>query len=448
MQAIYPSIEYTIPSYQNELLDLDCNNVEIQASSNVENQEVEITQLPIINCNEIELDIQASLSTHPSVQLENVVPNNHDTPESLKSDQPSANSSFRCAVCTRTFVTKRALTCHTARNAACRNSSSNRCEQCDQSFASRRALQAHIKEHKSRTVVATKVRKQQPQKKNFSCPLCSQSFTTRNARNQHKRSHRSIEDIAKISESTTIPTSGGQRRAFPCDLCSHIFAYRTLLHHHRRTEHAAPLRFPCQIGFCDQIFRNEGLLNRHVLLRHPKNDNDESIKPAADGGNGVLAAATVKSDAVVRCTHTGCALTFENVLLLRRHQTLHRLRTYRCVACGRQYHSRAVYETHVRLSHPKRVGMADGHDDVVLVADEDVDSGPMECVACSQLFENRRVLRLHRQFCAEDDGVAAEAEASAAAERRVQLTGNPIAMEEVYVKQEPMEQLNEYLMEE
>lgn len=151
----------------------------------------------------------------------------------------------------------------------------------------------------------------------------------------------------------------------------------------------------------------------------------------------------------MRCPHAGCALTFANVVLLRRHQTLHRLRTYHCAPCARDYHSRVVFETHVRLSHPAADGTIG---DVVLVADEDLDSGPMECTACGQLFENRRVLRQHRQFCEDEedaDAAAAQAaEAHAAAERRLLLTGKPMAIEEVYVKQEPLEELDAMVMEE
>lgn len=82
----------------------------------------------------------------------------------------------------------------------------------------------------------------------------------------------------------------------------------------------------------------------------------------------------------------------------------------------------------------------------MLVADEDIDSGPQECAGCCQLFENRRVLRKHRQFCAgdrgDDDKAVAE-EAERAARRRLELTGKPMAIEEVYVKQEPIDGLME-----
>lgn len=110
----------------------------------------------------------------------------------------------------------------------------------------------------------------------------------------------------------------------------------------------------------------------------------------------------------------------------------------------------------MRLSHPQAAAetsyvtataaAAAAYDDaVVLVQDEDVDSGPMECVACAQLFENRAVLRRHRQYCAEDvDGSIAAAEAQRDAERRVLLTGQPMAIEVVYVKQEVL--LDEELM--
>lgn len=42
-------------------------------------------------------------------------------------------------------------------------------------------------------------------------------------------------------------------------------------------------------------------------------------------------------------------------------------------------------------------------EDVVLIADEDIDSGPVECGICSQLFENKKVLKFHQRICNDDN---------------------------------------------
>lgn len=336
------------------------------------------------------------------------------------------STNYTCTKCSKSFASTRALNCHSVRSTACRTASSNvttahRCDHCAGSFPTRRSLLKHLKDEHN-----------------------SESERFHNARNQHRRSAHSGSSQPSNKDDTP-------RRSLPCDQCPRTFAYRTLLNHHRVTEHVPQPRYPCQIGFCDQVFRTAALLKRHEQLGHTVGTASTATaagRTPADADAAVAATAAVKSDTCVRCPHAGCALAFANVVLLRRHQTLHRLRTYRCAPCARDYHSRAVFETHVRLSHPAAAAAAD----VVLVADEDMDSGPMECGACGQLFENRRVLRQHRQFCEDEEDAATAAstaaEAHRAAERRVLLTGKPMAIEEVYVKQEPLAELDEMVMEE
>ncbi len=98
----------------------------------------------------------------------------------------------------------------------------------------------------------------------------------------------------------------------------------------------------------------------------------------------------------IPCKADGCTETFTTQKQLKKHMTIHKLAAYNCPKCRKKYHSKTVYETHVRLCMPHC-------DDVVLVADEDIDSGPVECSTCSQLFENRKVLKFHQRICSQED---------------------------------------------
>lgn len=87
-----------------------------------------------------------------------------------------------------------------------------------------------------------------------------------------------------------------------------------------------------------------------------------------------------------------CSKSFSTKIDLRKHIQLHRLQKYNCQKCAKTYHSNSVFEMHVRLCMPAT-------DDVILVADEEIDSGPMLCTECNQFFENKKVLKFHQQYC-------------------------------------------------
>lgn len=98
----------------------------------------------------------------------------------------------------------------------------------------------------------------------------------------------------------------------------------------------------------------------------------------------------------IPCKADSCDKVFTTQKQLKKHMLIHKLATYSCPKCKKVYHSKSVYETHVRLCMPDC-------EDVVLVADEDIDSGPVECNICSQLLENKKVLKFHQKICNDGD---------------------------------------------
>lgn len=98
----------------------------------------------------------------------------------------------------------------------------------------------------------------------------------------------------------------------------------------------------------------------------------------------------------IKCKTDGCHTTFATQKELKKHMNIHKLAAYNCPKCKKVYHSKSVHETHVRLCMPDC-------EDVMLIADEDIDSGPVECSVCSQLFENKKILKFHQRICVDGD---------------------------------------------
>lgn len=272
----------------------------------------------------------------------------------------------------------------------------------------------------------------------YTCELCGIKFSIKSTYEEHLKSHNNIE---KFTDETSAENSGtdtfeftktteiepknevvaqkskqkniSEPVNFSCDMCDKSFIFQSLLNHHRTTVHETK-RFLCMIDFCDQIFTTAEDLQRH----------EESVHVSADPNTSTA------TDSNVKCTYTGCTLLFANNHLLKKHQSIHRLKAYECKGCNKKYYSEGVFKTHVRLCQPT-------NDDVVLVFDEEIDSGPVLCKMCNQLFENRKVLKFHRKFCADEE--AEEADRKRALELRAQLptsTSTSGDIEEVYVKEE------------
>lgn len=264
----------------------------------------------------------------------------------------------------------------------------------------------------------------------FTCELCGIKFSIKATYEQHQKSHtkdRDLENIGPIEDNIadtkaqfnesveynvdTVSAKESEQINFSCDMCENSFAYQSLLNHHRTTVHETK-RFLCQIEFCNQIFTTADDLKRHEDFVHAN-------------------AASTNKDTTndIKCTYAGCTQLFPNYHLLKRHQAIHRLKAYTCNGCNKKYYSEGVYQTHVRLCQPVT-------NDVVLVADEEIDSGPVLCKMCNQLFENRKILKFHRKFCADEE--AEEAERKRVIEIRAQLSSTHAGtgIEEIYVKQE------------
>lgn len=77
-------------------------------------------------------------------------------------------------------------------------------------------------------------------------------------------------------------------------------------------------------------------------------------------------------------------------------------------------------------------------DDVVLVADEEIDSGPVECAVCSQFFENKKVLKFHEKICNDDHDAIGDQDRTVLNEQGI---------EEIYLKTEIEDELEDFVLE-
>lgn len=236
----------------------------------------------------------------------------------------------------------------------------------------------------------------------YDCLLCCDQFCTRHELFVHLHNHignfyldRSYGLTATISHFTDVNTG-----TYTCDLCGIKFSMKTTFEQHKKSHskdgelssdtpgittvvnEPDDTNFRCTV--CSKSFQNQYLLTHHNSMEHQTNNSDShnisysDLKPS-------------KSNEII-CKTVGCSITFKNKKELKKHMIIHKLATYDCAKCKKRYHSKIVYETHIRLCMPDC-------EDVVLVADEDIDSGPVECSSCSQLFENKKVLKFHQKIC-------------------------------------------------
>lgn len=171
---------------------------------------------------------------------------------------------------------------------------------------------------------------------------------------------------------------------FKCDLCGMKFSVKATFEQHKKShgKDTEPM---------------DSVIISSVVNEIHETESNELKKQISDDYTNIANSSRKSSNILdIQCKADGCDKTFATQKQLKTHMNIHKLATYKCPKCKRDYHSKSVYETHVRLCMP-------ACEDVVLVADEDIDSGPVECSVCSQLFENKKVLKFHQKIC-NDDG--------------------------------------------
>lgn len=165
--------------------------------------------------------------------------------------------------------------------------------------------------------------------------------------------------------------------SYTCDLCGIKFSIKATFEQHKKshTKDSEPS------SGSNQVVEENKIMDQDDVGSYVENSNSSKNQ----------------SMNRVPCKVDGCDEKFTTQKLMKKHMIIHKLAAYNCPKCERKYHSKTVYETHVRLCMPRC-------DDVVLIADEEIDSGPVECATCSQLFENKKVLKFHQKICNDDGG--------------------------------------------
>lgn len=222
------------------------------------------------------------------------------------------------------------------------------CVLCNDEYCTRQELFIHLHNHIDDNTSTN----------SYNCEKCNLKFSLKENYEQHIKSHFK-ENNNNINDNEMIIN-------FSCDLCDKTFNFESLLKHHKIIEHEQK-RYPCTIGFCDQIFLNENELKIH----QNQHDNKKLNK--------------------YYCKIEGCERTFEYENHLKRHMSSHILKEYKCDNCNRIYYSESVYHSHINNCLTSHQTLNDGREC----------DGPVECNLCDQLFENQNVLKNHRNFCYE-----------------------------------------------
>lgn len=206
----------------------------------------------------------------------------------------------------------------------------------------------------------------------YTCDLCGLKFSIKATFEQHKKSHSKTAEPS-TGESADVSTETNQE--------------------------------------CPETFRSKPTLTEHSSL-----DNQTSnVDDVTDTLHSDVKSSKVNQ---IICKNIDCGMAFMTPKELKKHMIIHKLATYQCPKCKKIYYSKTVYDTHVRLCMPD-------NEDVLLVADEDIDSGPVECTVCSQLFENKKVLKFHQKFCNDNNDID-----------KVEGGGTNQEIEEIYLKTE------------
>lgn len=261
------------------------------------------------------------------------------------------------------------------------------CVLCTDEFCTRHELFMHLHNHIDPNTSSN----------TYTCEVCSLKFSTKNLFEQHTNSHLKVSEevpvpmeITKVTEIeeeeiiesqpekeeeeiSKIETQREKPKLF-CNFCEKIFYFQSLLQHHISSEHDIK-KFPCTIGFCDQIYTNSDDLEKHKK----SHENCTNLKRLNEN---------------LICKIDGCRREFQYESRMKQHMASHVLSEYNCTKCKNIYYSGAIFNNHVIMC-----GTNLEINEPNLIEDENLNSGPVNCTFCKQLFENKLVLKNHRKFC-------------------------------------------------
>lgn len=310
---------------------------------------------------------------------------------------------YDCVLCNDEFCTRQELFIHLhnhtgkTQNAPSSLSTNKEyeCEECNIKFAIKLTYEQHIKSHQRNTI-------------NSNVSIGDDSLLLALADDQTSSS--SSESSEAESVSTSLPMLlyenkllTGTNTTTIIPITNSSISTNTDVANISITKSNTTIKYPCLIKFCNEIFSSENDLKQHKIEFHVNN---------------------------ICCTFDGCKMKFQNKHDLKRHLSIHALKTYECADCKKMYYSEKVYQLHVSLCKPK-------DDDLIIIADEDNDSGPIVCPICKQLFENKKVLKFHRKFCIDEDVGDITNSQNMSESNSQQLQQHPKQfIEEIYVKPE------------
>ncbi|XP_055629598.1 gastrula zinc finger protein XlCGF57.1 isoform X2 [Toxorhynchites rutilus septentrionalis] len=278
-----------------------------------------------------------------------------------KNESISAEKSFECEKCEKTFVTNYRLKVHIRTHTGERPYS---CVHCSKAFVDATVLQQHIRTHSDERPYSCsdcpKAFKQlstlrqhkraHTDERSYFCPHCPKTYKRSSALHQHIRTHTGKRSTRNLDDSHKEFTDEGSTKdqiwenPYGCEKCEKSFVSKYRLRVHIRT-HTGERPLSCP--HCSKAFKDPTTLQQHIR--------------------------THTGERPYSCPH--CPNAFKQASTLQQHIRTHTGdRPYPCSHCPRAFKNRKNLQQHIR-THTGEL--------------------PLSCPHCSKAFLQHKSLKLH-----------------------------------------------------
>ena len=273
-------------------------------------------------------------------------------------------------------------------------------------------------------------------KKPYTCATCKRQFVTAQLIEKHKLEEHGAVDKYKcrlccmtyrrkrgLSMHMRRDHPGSQNAPHQCALCELAFPDKGALKKHARAKHE--LRYTCE--FCNRVFWNKALLNKHIDEIHIKNEDGTVTNPGFECGSCKQVFATLrahKNHVNAFCKNsmteekpfscTKCDATFQNHLLLKRHYIREHneridprkmVASHKCHLCSKTFISPSALQLHAchrpcQQFKCQHCGKRYKNNSALTEHVEVVHSGKKPeypCKQCGEVFNRLSSLRCHER---------------------------------------------------
>nr|CAD7459476.1 unnamed protein product [Timema tahoe] len=252
---------------------------------------------------------------------------------------------FSCAICNKSYMSKRGLKEHQMKHSGLRPFS---CDQCGRSFTTRRLLCSHKLVH---AAVRSAVQ----------CGTCHKTYLSAQALRTHQQIHTGrLREHCPVCEATFTQRGSLQRHmmshgegGYPCPHCNKRYSRNDKLQDHLRF-HNGDTRVRCR--FCRAYFPDHEARKQHYIDKpgHVRQENVQVFE-CQDCGKKIRGKRNYETHVL---NHRGeknflcdtCGQRFVSSKLLKSHQVTHATRSpVECPLCEKSFCHKTSLRTHLRI---------------------------------------------------------------------------------------------------